>query len=46
MCTSAPAWLKCVTLNAMPNFTGVIAMPFFSTVLRALNSRTPARRAR
>jgi hypothetical protein len=29
----APAWLRCLTLNEMPNFTGVSARPRFSTGL-------------
>ena len=44
-CTSAPAWLKCLTLKEMPNFTGVSARPRFSTGLVALNAATGARRA-
>jgi hypothetical protein len=31
--------------EADPNFTGVMAMPFFSTVLCALNAATAATRA-
>ncbi len=45
-CTSAPAWLKCRTLNEMPNFTGVSARPRLSTGLVALKARTASRRAR
>ncbi|MNL78934.1 hypothetical protein D3C87_2054320 [compost metagenome] len=32
-------------MNEMPNFTGVMAMPFLSTGLVALNARVAARRA-
>ena len=38
--------VQCVTLNEMPNLTGVSAMPFFSTGLVALNAAIAARRAR
>ena len=43
-CTSAPAWLKCATLNEMPNFTGVSAMPRLSTGLQALKAAICSRR--
>ena len=46
MCTSAPAWLKCLTLNEMPNFSGAMARPRLSTGLVALNAVIAARRAR
>jgi hypothetical protein len=40
---SRPAWLKWATLNEMPNFTGVMAMPFLSTGLCALKVCVAAR---
>jgi hypothetical protein len=38
---SAPAWLKTVLLNEMPNLTGVIASPRFTCSFVALNAATP-----
>ena len=45
MSTSAPAWLKNVVVNEMPNFTGVIASPRLTCRLAALNAATSAQRA-
>ncbi|MNF88632.1 hypothetical protein D3C84_711300 [compost metagenome] len=44
MWISAPAWLRKVAVKLMPNFTGVIARPFFSTGLLALKARISSRR--
>ncbi|MNT10635.1 hypothetical protein D3C72_1454760 [compost metagenome] len=45
-CTSAPAWLKCFTLNEMPNFSGASASPRLSTGLLALKAAISSRRRR
>ncbi|MNT65896.1 hypothetical protein D3C72_2039170 [compost metagenome] len=45
-CTSAPAWFRCVTLKAMPNFRGVNASPFFRIGLASLNASIARRRVR
>ncbi len=41
---SAPAWFKKVAVNEIPNFTGVIAKPFFKIGLCLLNSAISLRR--
>ncbi len=45
-CTRAPAWFRCLRVKAMPNFTGVRAMPFLSTGLVRLKRWMARRRAR
>ena len=44
--TSAPAWLRWVSVNEMPNFTGVSAMPLFRIACSALRAAICLRRAR
>ena len=41
--TSAPAWLRKVAVNEMPNFTGVIARPRFTMGCAAFHASTAAR---
>ena len=38
MLTSAPAWLKSVAVNEMPNFTGVMLMPRWMMGLAAFQA--------
>jgi hypothetical protein len=42
----APAWFRCVAVNAMPNFTGVSAIPRFRDSFAALNFSISLRRSR
>ena len=37
-CTSAPAWLSCFRVNAIPNLTGVSAIPLRSVAPHVLRS--------
>jgi hypothetical protein len=46
MCTNAPAWFIDVVVKAMPNLTGVRAMPFLNSMLFSLKSLIASRRVR
>ena len=45
-CTNAPAWLNCVAVKLMPNFTGVSASPRCKVGCAAFQAAISARRAR